>query len=102
MSEFRAFIRDDDIMLEGPDEKIEFFSQFLDEMEEATDSSLCDCKSNDRVKSVVSNYFPDYVEEIMELFEDNDGFCDCEVGVSAMSQSNVIKKLGRYMDSQEI
>lgn len=102
MSEFRAYIKDDEIMLEGSDDKIELFSQFLDEMEEATDISLCDCKSNDKVREVVANYFPDYVDEVMELFEDNNGYCDCEVGVSAMTQNSVIKKLGRYMDMQEI
>ena len=102
MSEFRAYIKDDEIMLEGPEEKIELFTQFLEEMEEATDITLCDCKSNDKVRDVVASYFPDYVEEIMELFEENDGYCDCEIGVNVMTQNNVVKKLGRYMDMQEI
>lgn len=102
MAEFRAYMKDNEIMIEGPDDKIELFSQFLDEMDEAVDAALCDCKSNDKVREVVSSYFPDYVEEIMELFEDNDGYCDCGVGVGAMTQNSIVKKLGRYMDMQEI
>lgn len=102
MSEFRAYIKEDEIMLEGMDEKIELFTQFLDEMEEATDISLCECKSNDKVREVVASYFPDYVDEIMEMFEENSGYCDCEIGVSVMTQNSIIKKLGRYMDMQDI
>jgi hypothetical protein len=102
MAEFRAFIKDEEIMCEGLDEKIELFTQFIDEMEGATEISLCDCQSNDKVKEVVENYFPDYVEEIMEIFEDNGGYCDCEVGVSALTQNSVIKKLGKYMDMIEL
>lgn len=102
MSEFRAYIKDDEIMLEGTDEKIELFTQFLDEMDEATDASLCECKSNDKVRDVVVSYFPDYADDIMDLFEDNGGYCDCEIGVSAMTQNTVIRKLGKYMDAQDI
>lgn len=102
MSEFKAYIKDDEIMLEGPDEKIEVFTQFMDEMEEATDMSLCDCKSNDKARDVVASYFPDYVDEIMAMFEDNGGYCDCEIGVSVITLNSVIKKLGRYMDMQDI
>lgn len=102
MAEFKAYIRDEEITYDGPDEKIELFSQFLEEMEEATDITTCDCKSNDKVRDVVANYFPDYVDEIMEVFEDNGGYCDCEVGVSAMAQNSVVRKLGRYMDSLDV
>ena len=102
MSEFKAYIRDNEIMLEGVDDKIELFSQFLDDMDEVTDASSCECKSNDKVRKVVESYFPDYVDEIMELFEDSDGYCNCEIGTNAMSKNSVIKKLGRYMDIQDI
>jgi hypothetical protein len=102
MAEFRAFIRDDEIMVEGPDEKIDMFTQFLDEMEEATDISLCDCKSNEKVRDVVNSYFPEYADDIMEMFEDNGGYCDCEIGVSVMTQNSIVKKLGRFMDMQDI
>ena len=102
MAEFRAYIKDDEVMFEGPDDKIELFTQFLDEMEEATDITLCDCKSTDKARAVVENYFPDYVDEIMDIFEDNGGYCDCEVGVSVLTQNSIIRKLGRYMDMQEI
>lgn len=102
MSEFKAYIKDDEIMFDGPDEKVELFSQFLDEMGEATDISLCECRSNDRVREVIENYFPDYKDEIMEMFEDNGGYCDCEIGVSVLTQNNVVKKLGHYMDMQDI
>jgi hypothetical protein len=102
MAEFKAYIRDDEIVTEGPDEKVDAFTQFLDEMDEAVDITLCDCRGNDKVREVVENYFPDYADEIMEILEDNGGYCDCEVGVSAMKQNSVIKKLGRYMDMQEL
>lgn len=102
MSEFKAYIRDDEIMLEGSEEKIELFTQFLDEMEEATDASLCDCKSNDRVREVVAGYFPDFTEDIMDIFEDSGGYCNCEIGLNVMTQNSVIKKLGKFMDMQEI
>jgi frataxin-like iron-binding protein CyaY len=102
MSEFKAYIRNDEIMLEGADDKIELFSQFLDDMDEATDASSCDCRSNDKVRAVVENYFPDYVDEVMELFEDNDGYCNCEIGTNVMSMNSVIRKLGRFMDMQDI
>lgn len=102
MAGFKAYLKDDEIMLEGPDEKIEFFGEFLDDMEEATDASSCECKSADRVRAVVEKYFPDYADEIMELFEDNDGYCDCEIGANAMAKGSVIKKLGHFMDIQEV
>lgn len=102
MSEFKAFIKDDEIMCEGSDEKVEAFTQFLDEMEEATDITLCDCKSTDKVREVIESYFPDYIDEIMEMFEENGGYCDCEIGVSVMTQSSIVRKLGRYMDMQDM
>lgn len=102
MAEFRAYIRDGEILFDGPDDKVEMFTQFLDEMEEATDTSMCDCKSNDKVRGVVEKYFPDYLDEIMSLFEDNYGYCDCEIGTGAMTRNSVAKKLGQYMDMQEI
>lgn len=102
MGEFRAYIKDDEIMCDGPDDKVDIFTQFLDEMEEATDITLCDCKSAEKVREVVEDYFPDYVDEIMEMFEENGGYCDCEIGISSMSQGSVVRKLGRFMDMQEI
>lgn len=102
MGEFKAYIRDDEIICDGPDDKVDVFNQFLDEMAEATDISLCDCKSTEKVREVIEDYFPDYVDEIMEMFEENGGYCDCEIGISAMGQNSVVKKLGRYMDMQEV
>lgn len=101
MADFKASIKDGEIVFDGIEEKVEMFSQFLEEMEEATDASACDCKSNDKVRSVVEKYFPDYSDEIMDLFEDNYGYCDCEIGGSLMTQNSIVKKLGRYMDMQE-
>ncbi|KPU42841.1 hypothetical protein OXPF_36050 [Oxobacter pfennigii] len=102
MADFKAYIKDEEIMFDGPEDKIETFSQFLEEMEDATDTAACDCTSNDKVRQVIESYFPDYVDEIMELLEDNDGVCDCEIGSSSMAQNSVIKKLGHYMDIQEL
>lgn len=101
MGDFKAYIRDDEIMCDGSDEKVELFNEFLEEMQEATDMALCDCKSSDKVREVVKNYFPDYEDDIMEMFEDNGGTCDCEIGVSVLIQNSVIRKLGRYMDMQD-
>lgn len=102
MAEFKAFIKDEEVIYDGPDEKVELFSQFLDEMDDATDSSKCDCSSNDRVRGVIESYFPDYVDEIMELFEDNGGYCDCGIGANVLTLNSTIKKLGHYMDIQDI
>jgi len=102
MAEFRAYVKDNEVMYDGLDDKVEMFSQFLDEMEEATDATSCECSGNDKVKDVVQSYFPDYADEIMDMFEDNGGYCDCEIGSNLMNQNSIIKKLGRYMDMQEI
>ncbi|HBM80495.1 MAG: hypothetical protein QME45_08055 [Clostridiales bacterium] len=102
MPQFKAYIKNGEIMLEGADEKIDYFTQFLDEMDEACDEAFCDCNSNDKAREVVEKYLPEYEDEIMALFEDNGGYCDCEVGKNAMAKNIVIKKLGHFMDLQDV
>lgn len=102
MADFKAYIKDGEIIFDGPDDKVDMFAQFIEEIEEATDASACDCSSNDKVREVVEKYFPDYADDIMEMFEDNYGYCNCEIGSTLMTQNSIIKKMGRFMNNQEI
>jgi len=102
LADFKAYVKDEEIVYDGPDEKVEIFTQFLEEMEEATDALTCDCISNNRVRSVAAKFFPEYEDDIMALFESYGGYCDCYIGTNLMSKNSVIKKLGYFMDVQEI